>query len=400
MGKETAGTDSEGNKKGIFMKIFIDITVLTMVTFVTGIQRVTREFLVRLIESNSCEVVLMHYNAAEDTYYRIENEAFLKYYVQGKGIKERMITKEPVAISSIGAGTIFFDLDAVWMCRMKRSYLLPILKKQGARIIVHVYDIISITHPQYCLDRGVYNFMDYIGAHLQFADRIIVNAQATVEELKKLSAKVECKLPPCYVVPLGADFKVRKTVTESEVSQELVEAVKVKPFVLMVGTIEPRKNHKLVLNAYEQKLKAAGYNLIFAGYIGWNMEEFEQRLINHEDFGKGVYHFSGLDDTAITYLYQHAVCLAFCSYMEGFGLPIIEALQRGTPVVAADVPVLREVGGDNCCWFEQDNIDDFCEKIEYCHKNREDICSKATGLNVVTWENSFNKLSKVLINEQ
>lgn len=381
------------------MKIFIDVTVLTMVTFVTGIQRVTREFLVRLIESNCFDVVLMHYNAAEDAYYRIKNKAFGDYYVHGKGIKERMITKEKVAIDSICKGTIFFDLDAVWMCRMKRSYLLPIVKKQGARIIVHVYDIISITHPQYCLDRGVYNFMDYLGAHLQYADSIIVNAQATVDELKKLSNRLDCKLPPCHVVPLGADFKERQAVTESDVSAELVVAVKDKPYVLMVGTIEPRKNHKLVLEAYDKGLKKAGYNIIFAGYIGWNMEAFEKRLKEHPDYGQGVYHFEGLNDTAITYLYQNAECLVFASYTEGFGLPIIEALQRGTSVVAADVPVLREVGGDNCQWFEQDNVEELCEKVISCGANKKVSLDNNTKLEVVTWESSFNKLSKVLVNE-
>lgn len=382
------------------MKIFIDITVLTMVTFVTGIQRVTREFLVRLIESNCFDVVLMHYNAAEDVYYKIENKTFLDYYVRGKGIKERMITKEKVAIDSICKGTIFFDLDAVWMCRMKRSYLLPIVKEQGAKIIVHVYDIISITHPQYCLDRTVYNFMDYLGAHLQYADSIIVNAQATVNELKKLTNTLDCKLPPCYVVPLGADFKERQTVTEADVSHELVTAVKDKPYVLMVGTIEPRKNHKLVLEAYDKGLKRAGYNIIFAGYMGWNMEEFARQLKEHSNYGQGVYHFEGLNDTAITYLYQNAKCLVFASYTEGFGLPIIEALQRGTPVVAADVPVLREVGGDNCLWFEQDNVDELCEKVICCGTNKEKRIYGATKLDVITWESSFNKLSKVLIDEQ
>ena len=127
------------------MKIYIDVTVLTMATFITGIQRVTRELTVRLIQSREHEVVLLHYNASGDVYYRINNDAFVDYYTENKGVKEKMITKEVVGLSQISEGTIFLDLDAAWMCRMKRSYLLPILKQQGARIIAHIYDIISIT---------------------------------------------------------------------------------------------------------------------------------------------------------------------------------------------------------------------------------------------------------------
>lgn len=346
------------------MKIYIDVSVLTLATFVTGIQRVTGEIAVRLIDSEESEVVLLHYHAADNVYYRIDNKAFVRYYMEHKGIKEKMITKEQIPIRTIGEGSVFFDLDAAWMCRMKRSYLLPILKEQGARIVAHIYDIISITHPQYCLERGVYNFMDYIGAHLQYADSIIVNAKATVDELEKLTARLGCKLPPCHVVPLGADFRARKEITDRDVDSTLVHAVKDKPYILMVGTIEPRKNHKLLLEAYDKGLKELGYNIIMAGYLGWNMEEFAEQLHNHPDYGTRIYHFEGLDDDGITYLYQHAKFLAFLSYTEGFGLPIIEAIQRGTPVIAADVPVLREVGGEYCVWFEQDNAEALCEVVK------------------------------------
>ena len=373
------------------MKIFVDVTVLTMATFITGIQRVTRELSVRLIERKKEEVILLHYNASGDVYYRIDNDAFVDYYTENKGVKEKMITKEAVSLKQIGEGTIFFDLDAAWMCRMKRSYLLPILKRQGARIIAHIYDIISVTHPQYCLQRGVYNFMDFIGAHLQYADAFVVNAKATVTELEKLTAGLGCKLPDCTVIPLGADFKELGVITDEEVSSSLVQIVNSKPFVLMVGTIEPRKNHKLLLEAYDKELKKQGYHIIMAGYMGWNMESFERKLKEHPDYGKGIYHFEGLGDKEINYLYQKAQCLVFASYTEGFGLPIVEALQRGTPVVAADVSVLREVGGEHCTWFEQDNAEDLSRKI-LAQKNVE----RKTVFWTNSWDDSMEKLLLVL----
>lgn len=373
------------------MKIYVDVTVLTMATFVTGIQRVTGEFAVRLAESREMELILLHYNAAKDTYYKIDNKAFVDFYKNKKGKKEKMITKEAVPLGQIGEGTVFFDLDAAWMCRLKRSYLLPILKKQGAKIVAHIYDIISITHPRYCLERGVYNFMDYIGAHLQYADEFVVNAQATADELKGLAKRLDCTLQRCVVVPLGADFHGGETAEVKEVKG---------PFVLMVGTIEPRKNHKLLLEAYDNGLKQAGLSIVLAGYMGWNMEEFEQKLKEHPDFGKGIYHFTGLSDKEISFLYQNAKCLVFASYAEGYGLPVIEALQRGTPVVAADIPVLREVGGDYCAWFKQDNVTDLTEKVLSVGEENKIELQKIIGkFPVVTWEESFEKLSKVLANE-
>lgn len=381
------------------MKIYIDVSVLTLATFVTGIQRVTREITIRLIEKEQENVVLLHYNARDNVYHRIDNAAFCQYYRHGTGVKNKMITRERIELSDMTEGDVFFDLDAAWMCQVKRSWLLPLLKKQGVRIVAHIYDIISITHPQYCLERGVYNFMDFIGAHLQYADDIIVNAQATVDELQKLTQRLGISLPPCHVIPLGADFAKQEIITEDQVPKNVVEAVQDRPYILMVGTIEPRKNHKLLLEAYDKGLKEMGYNIIMAGYMGWNMEEFEQKLESHPDYGKRIFHFTGLDDKAIAFLYQHAKFLAFCSYTEGFGLPIIEAIQRGTPVLAADVPVLREVGGDYCVWFEQDDAGELCEAVCALANSSgwyEKLKNNNKCFHAVTWEKCHSMMDKVL----
>lgn len=381
------------------MKIYIDITVLTLATFVTGIQRVTREIAVRLIADRQDSVVLLHYNAKENAYHRIDNQKFCDFYLHKKGVKNKMITKNRVSLEEIGAGTVFFDLDAAWMCRVKRSWMLPILKQQGARIVAHVYDIISVTHPQYCLQRGVYNFMDFIGAHLLYADDIIVNAQATADELEKLAKRSGAELPVCHVVPLGADFGEKAVIMDSQVSEQLRTVVQDRPYILMVGTIEPRKNHKLLLEAYDRGLKNMGYNIVMAGYLGWNMEDFAEKMHSHPDFGKRIFHLEGLDDAAISYLYQNARFLAFCSYTEGFGLPLIEGIQRGTPVLASDIPVSREVAGDYCLWFEQDNPKQLCEIVKdyQDHEGKyQALKKKLSDYNPVGWEKSARMMMEVL----
>ncbi|MBD5427170.1 MAG: glycosyltransferase family 4 protein [Treponema sp.] len=382
------------------MKVYIDVSVLTLATFVTGIQRVTREIAVRLIREEGDNVVLMHYNAKDNIYHRIDNKKFCDYYIKKQGVKNKMITSCTVSLAGIGEGAVFFDLDAAWMCRVKRSYLLPILKEQGARIVAHIYDIISVTHPQYCLERGVYNFMDFIGAHLQYADDIIVNAQATVDELGKLAEKLGIELPACHVIPLGADFGENKVVQEDQMSEELRRIVNDRPYILMVGTIEPRKNHKLVLDAYNVGLKEFGYNIVFAGYMGWNMEDFEEQLKKHPDYNERIFHLTGQNDQAITYLYQHARFLAFCSYTEGFGLPLIEGIRRGTPVIASDIPVSREVAGDYCVWFPQDDVEAFCDIVRYYQENEAEyvrVKERLGGFKCSSWEESGTRMYRVIM---
>lgn len=356
------------------MKVYIDVSVLAMSAFLTGIQRVTREITLRLLADPAIEAVLLHYHAAQDSYHQIDNQAFFHFYAGHAGRKRKMVTKRKVPLSEIGHGTVFFDLDAAWMCRARRSYLLPILKKQGAVIVAQIYDIISVTHPQYCLQRGVCLFMDYIGAHLQYADAMIVNAQATAAALDKLSRQAGCKLPPCTVVPLGADFQAEKSIFQKkmqkrQIRQSILTVVKgCKPYLLMAGTIEPRKNHKLLLQAYGKGLRDMGYSIVFAGFMGWDMEAFALSMKQHPDYGKRIFWFSGLSDDEISYLYEHAQFLVFCSYAEGFGLPVLESMQRGTPVLAADIPVTREAAGDLCVYFAQDDAQQLCSRVLY-YKN-------------------------------
>lgn len=381
------------------MKIYIDVSVLTLATFVTGIQRVTREIAVMLVQTKGKNIILLHYNAKENSYYRIDNKKFCDFYVRGRGIKNRMITSHNVPISDVGEGTVFFDLDAAWMGRMKRSYLLPILKGQGARIVAHIYDIISVTHPQYCLERGVYNFMDFIGAHIQYADDIIVNAQVTVSELKRLAIALNVELPDCHVVPLGADFGENGAVKDDQVTPELRQIVNERPYILMIGTIEPRKNHKLVLDAYDVGLKELGYNIIFAGNMGWNMEEFAAGLRTHADYNRRIFHLAGQNDRGIAYLYQHARFLAFCSYAEGFGLPLIEGIMRGTMVVAADIPISREVAGEYCVWFPQDDAKALSDVVEYYHENEDEYLKRKRMLKefqCTTWEQCGKMMREVI----
>lgn len=382
------------------MKVYIDISVLMLTPFITGIQRVTREVIVRLMEQNECDIILLKYNAAKASYNKIDNKAFYDFFVNNKGIKEKMILSDYIQISDIGSNCIFFDLDAAWMGRVKRSYLLPILKKQGAIIVAHIYDIISITHPQYCHETGVYYFMDYIAAHMQYADSFIVNAQATVNELTKLADQINAKAPPCNVIALGADYHIEGEAAEALLPDELLEVCKGNNYLLMVGTIEPRKNHKLLLEAYDKGLRDMGYNIVMAGYMGWNMEQFSQKLISHPDYNKRIFHFEGLNDNAITYLYQHAKFLVFGSYTEGYGLPLIEAIMRGTPVLASDIPVSREVVGNYCEYFEQDNVSDLCSKVKFYNENNNEykiMIEKLRQFKCVSWDESAEAIKNLLL---
>jgi glycosyltransferase involved in cell wall biosynthesis len=121
---------------------------------------------------------------------------------------------------------------------------------------------------------------------------------------------------------------------------------------LMVGMISPRKNYAVVLDAFDRLwADGADVNLSIAGKYGWDCAEIAVRIRRHPQFGMRLFWFEDVSDHELDYCYHHAAALITASCAEGFNLPIIEALKRGCPVLASDLPVHREVGGQYAAFF-------------------------------------------------
>ena len=121
----------------------------------------------------------------------------------------------------------------------------------------------------------------------------------------------------------------------------------------MVSTIEPRKNHVYLVDAFE-KIWADGGQvaLCIVGKVGWKCADLVHRITQHPELGKRLFMFNDLSDTELERCYQQSKALVFPSFVEGFGLPLVEAMQRGLPAFASDIAVFREVGGEFLAYFD------------------------------------------------
>ncbi len=347
-------------------KVFIDISEMVRLPYISGIQRVVIEILKEWVQTIPDFASIMTFDYPRKEYRILDAKWFLSAAGNAKQMKKRWLHyTESKKIEDFSEGDVFFDLDSAWISPLKRSWLLPQLKVQGVKIVVQIYDIIPVMHPEYCHAYTVLSFLEYLGAHLTNADLMIANAQATIDAMRVLTEETGSPMPETAVVPLGCDFSEKKdAVRDRNAVREKIRKIPEKgKYILMVGTIEPRKNHAYVLNAFDQTLFEQGVNLVFAGRIGWNMADFAERIQSHPQQGKQFYHIPDGNDDEIAWLYENAYAVALPSLDEGFGLPIIEAFLHGTPVLASDIPVLREVGRNDCTYFKVSNTASFIEKV-------------------------------------
>jgi alpha-1,2-rhamnosyltransferase len=245
-------------------------------------------------------------------------------------------------------------LDSTWQEQYFEQ--LERLKAHGTKITAVVYDIIPLTNPEFFQKRlrDIYaKWFDWVVEH---ADGFACISKTVCDELRGVAEEhrngemPERRAFSYFHLGSELDLKSGDTNPPSELAAVFASRA---PVFLSVGTLEPRKNHFYLLDAFDA-LWESGSNvrLCLVGNIGWKCEELMGRIANHPRAGGSLFWFKKLGDDGLEYAYRHADVLVMSSHAEGFGLPIVEALQRGLPVMASDIPVFREIGGDFVAYFD------------------------------------------------
>lgn len=380
-------------------KIFIDVTVTANVPYTSGIQRVVKEMTNRLLEMDE-KIVLGEYDEYHQVYKLISPDSFKQ---KMSGNTNSFTYTGTLKISEMAAPMTFVDMDSVWNNYvLRRQNLYKQLHEQGVKLGAMVYDIIPITYPQYCHQETIFHFLLWMSAVLEYVDFVMVNTDSTRKKVEKLLIEAQLPQKNIYVVPLGADFKNNSNISVLDVSDKVSAAISAGKYLLMVGTLEPRKNHRMVVRAIHNSLKDENINLIIAGRNGWNMESFLEELKNDELFGKRIFYLEHPSDVEINVLYGNAFSLVIASFEEGYGLPIIEAFHYNKPVLATDIDVFREVGGECAVYFESDNEASLGENVKRLMDNSDlysGITEKIKKYSALNWDEAAKMLYKTFVNE-
>ncbi len=234
--------------------------------------------------------------------------------------------------------------------------VLAALGQAGLRRLVMVHDCIPLDHPEFSRADAPAAFAAKLAAVSAHADAVIHLTQATRRATERHLSRLG-RVPPGIVAPLGV------TVAPPDPAAVPSGLDLTHPYFVILGTIEPRKNHALLLDVWDHLAKSADPLpwLIIAGGRGWAGPDLLARLDRHPP---GVIELPGLSDGAVSALLTGARALLFPTHAEGFGLPAMEAAALSVPLICSDLPVFHEILNDYPVYLQPDDIYSWSETIK------------------------------------
>lgn len=211
--------------------------------------------------------------------------------------------------------------------------------RNGLRAVFLVHDLIPITHPEFCRSGEAEKHRARMRNVLNCAAGIIGNSQSTLDELRAFAELEQLRVPP--FVPAW--------ISGHEIPDSAPPAAMDRPHFIVVGTIEGRKNHVLLFQVWRKLAERMGHRtprLVVIGQRGWEAEHALAMLDRNALLRGHVRELGSASDAEVARLIAGARALLMPSFAEGFGLPVVEAMQLGTPVICSDLPAFREIAGD------------------------------------------------------
>ncbi|MEZ5380446.1 MAG: glycosyltransferase [Microthrixaceae bacterium] len=419
--------------------VYVDVGDTLRSRWRAGIQRAVSELVTRLLlDHPEVSVVLMAWSPLDEAFRRLdgdETEAFfspeampnhtppppptnppawrrlvtgvaaiglVRAAIDGRrratAVRRRPASHRDLVIHAIPAGAVVLDLDATWNNDdAPRSSLYPAWRRSDVRVISLLHDVLPVTHPDWFDPNLVRVFAAHVAAAIADADMIVTSSRFSAAELRTLAqgqgrATDAAEEDPLAleVMALGADPVAR---APQHVDRKLLDALADRRTVLVVGTLEPRKNHGGLLDAFDRLTCDA--TLVIVGRQGWKADDLATRILEHPSFGDRVLWPSSVNDATLDELYGAASVVAVPSFAEGYGLPVVEALRHGCRVVSSEGGSLPEVGGHGVTYVDATDPTAFAAALDAALANPAPATLEATEL--PTWDHSAAALAELIV---
>lgn len=294
---------------------------------------------------------------------------------------------------AVPAGTRYIS---VGHSNLNEEVLAAVRAIPGGQISVMIHDTIPLDYPEFTRAGVTEEFRQKMQATARYADLVIYNSKETRRDAERWFGH-HGTIPEGITAHLGIEvMSANAALIPPELPLD-------RPYFVYVGTIEPRKNHALLLDVwttFEATMAPADIPRLFIlGKRGWNNEDVFHRLDTLPFMGRTVFEVPNLPDAAVAALLSGAAGALFPSFAEGFGLPPIEAVAAGVPVICGDLCVYREILGNIPVYAEVNDrylwetiVRDFAKKKRAV--KQPDLKARSAP-DLPTWENHFNLLLKM-----
>jgi len=245
--------------------------------------------------------------------------------------------------ASLDPATCIISVGLDWQYKNIRS-LWHLKQSHGFRYVPMVHDFIPLSFPHF-VSPGYDAFLaDYFGELIWVADYAMCNSQSTRGEWMRFCDGFGVNVA-AQAFPLGCDLPA------TPVQTTLPPVLHGKRFALFVSTIEPRKNHRVLYDAWDRCIRSGAVDkerdrLAFVGRIGWAVDDLMRELSANPATRDSIVVLNEVNDEALATLYRECAFVVFPSFWEGYGIPVAEALGYGKPCISSDAGSLCEIGGD------------------------------------------------------
>ncbi len=256
--------------------------------------------------------------------------------------------------------------------------------------VATIHDLTFLHFPKHKDRAGQRYYIDQIEYAVKHATHLLAVSEATKSDLMNLLSVPEKSIT---VQPHGVEKRFHP-VPDHQKQIRRKDLKLPDNYILFVGTLEPRKNIPCLLDAYQRLPQTLSKHctLLLVGQSGWLFEDTQQQINQLQSNGVDIQVRHDINDDDLPAVYALAEALVLPSLYEGFGMPIIEAMACGTPVIASDNSSLPEVAGNAGLLFESDNALDLADKLEFALTNQQwretAIKNGIAHASTFTWERS------------
>jgi glycosyltransferase involved in cell wall biosynthesis len=232
------------------------------------------------------------------------------------------------------------------------------LRRRGGRVCLLMHDLFSITRPDWFQRGNQAAFVEWFRMLATEADQLIAVSRVVADEIFE---RVDWLRPP-RTRPLDIAWVHNGSDLAGSVPTQGIRPAEATAFELLkgrivfltVGTIEPRKGVSQLIDAAEILWRERELAFVLVGRRGWKVDELATRIETHPELGRRLFWFDSVSDEVLDRLYDMATAAVLPSEGEGFGLPLVEAARHRTAIIARNLPVFREIGGEGAFYFDAD----------------------------------------------